>query len=111
MKNTYTVTIPTVLTLPDAPFEPLGIKILALEVDADDRTSSGLIIIPDKHKRPTHKARVIAVGKRVREDIRPGDIILFEPYAETRIEKELKSTSEYILVPEDKVQAVERPEV
>lgn len=90
----------------DAPFQPLGRRVLCEELPPEEETRGGLVI-PESFRSPQHRAVVLSVGDRVKENIKAGDIVLYEPYAATAIEQELKSQGEYLIIPEDKILAIE----
>jgi len=87
-------------------FRPLYDRILVKRVDADEKTSSGLII-PDSAKEKPLEAEVVAVGSgRILEDgtvravtVKPGDRVLFGKY--TGDEIKLDGTEHIILREED----------
>jgi chaperonin GroES len=87
-------------------FRPLYDRILVKRVDADEKTSSGLII-PDSAKEKPLEAEVVAVGSgRVLDDgtvravtVKPGDRVLFGKY--TGDEIKLDGTEHIILREED----------
>jgi chaperonin GroES len=87
-------------------FRPLYDRILVKRVDADEKTSSGLII-PDSAKEKPLEAEVVAVGSgRILDDgtvravtVKPGDRVLFGKY--TGDEIKLDGTEHIILREED----------
>ena len=86
--------------------KPLYDRILVKRVDADEKTSSGLII-PDSAKEKPLEAEVVAVGSgRILDDgtvravtVKPGDRVLFGKY--TGDEIKLDGTEHIILREED----------
>ena len=62
--------------------QPLGNRVLVKAPVKDKTTTSG-IIIPDSisETSKTRESEVIAVGTRVKENIKVGDIILFGKYS------------------------------
>ncbi len=72
---------------------PLHDRIVAVRVDAEEKTTGG-IIIPDSAKEKPIRGKVVAVGagkrddsgKRITLDVKEGDEILFGKYAGTEIE-------------------------
>ena len=87
-------------------FRPLYDRILVKRVDADEKTSSGLII-PDSAKEKPLEAEVVAVGSgRILDDgtvravtVKAGDRVLFGKY--TGDEIKLDGTEHIILREED----------
>ena len=73
-------------------FKPLHDRLLVRRIDADEKTSGG-IIIPDTAKEKPMEGAVVAVGKgargddgkRVELDVRPGDRILFGKWSGTEV--------------------------
>jgi len=92
---------------------PLYDRILVKRIDAEEKTSSGLII-PDAAKEKPMEAEVIAVGSgRVTKDgkvramtIQVGDRVLFGKY--TGDEVKLDGTEHIILREEDVLAVIER---
>jgi chaperonin GroES len=89
---------------------PLGDKLLVQRLEAEDKTSGG-IILPETAKEKPKEGRVIAVGEgsltdegeRVPLQVREGDRIIFSSYAgnEIKIDGE-----EYLIMSEEDVLAV-----
>ncbi|HEX2841377.1 co-chaperone GroES [Hyphomicrobium sp.] len=73
-------------------FRPLHDRVVVRRVDAEQKTSGG-IIIPDTAKEKPQQGEVIAVGPGARDDagkvhpldIRPGDRILFGKWSGTEV--------------------------
>lgn len=80
---------------------PLHDRVIVRRVDADEKTSGG-IIIPDTAKEKPAKGEVIAVGPGGRDDsgrvvpmeVRVGDVVLFGKWGGT----EIKMDGEDLLV-------------
>jgi chaperonin GroES len=80
---------------------PLHDRVIARRVDAEEKTTGG-IIIPDTAKEKPIQGEVIAVGPGARDesgrlvpmDVRVGDIVLFGKWAGT----EVKLDGEEVLV-------------
>ncbi len=73
-------------------------QLVVLDVTAskdEQRTSSG-IIIPDTAKEKPKAAPVVWMGVIENAEIKPGDIVLYKPFAGTEIEFEGK---EYLILP------------
>lgn len=93
-----------------AKIRPLQDRLIVERIDADEKTSSGLII-PDSAKEKPQQGRVMAVGKgKVREDgtvqpldVKKGDTILFGKYSGSEIKID---GSEYLIMREDDVLGV-----
>jgi len=67
-------------------FKPLGERVLVKEVQAENKTASG-IYIPDSAKEKPSTASVIAIGSEVKE-IKKDDNVVFGKYAGTKINLE-----------------------
>lgn len=80
--------------------QPLADWIVAEQEEAATRTASGLYL-PDKAAEKPKTARVIKVGKNVKE-IKAGDRIVYKSYSTTDIKLD---NTEYILVKEEDVLA------
>jgi len=73
-------------------FRPLHDRVVVRRIDAEQKTSGG-IIIPDTAKEKPQQGEVIAVGPGARDDtgkvhpldIRPGDRILFGKWSGTEV--------------------------
>lgn len=80
---------------------PLHDRVIVRRVDADEKTSGG-IIIPDTAKEKPAKGEVLAVGPGARDerghpiamDVRVGDLVLFGKWGGT----EIKMDGEDLLV-------------
>jgi chaperonin GroES len=78
-------------------FRPLHDRVVVRRIDAEEKTSGG-IIIPDTAKEKPMEGEIIAVGPGARDergelqalDVRPGDRVLFGKWSgtEVRIEGE-----------------------
>ena len=80
--------------------QPLADWIVAEQEEAATRTASGLYL-PDKAAEKPKVAKVIKVGKNVKE-IKPGNRIVYKSYSTTEIKL---GNTEYILVKEEDVLA------
>ena len=73
-------------------FRPLHDRVLVRRVEADEKTSGG-IIIPDTAKEKPQEGEVIAVGPGARNergelvavDLKPGDRVLFGKWSGTEV--------------------------
>ena len=71
---------------------PLADKVVVKRVEAEERTSGG-IVLPDTAKEKPQRGRVVSVGQgklldsgeRVKPVVRPGDHVLFGSYAGTEV--------------------------
>lgn len=87
--------------------QPLGDRILVEPLEAEEKTSGG-IVIPDTAKEKQQRGKVVAVGKgRVNEDgkitpleVKANDYVLFGRYAGTEIKV---GANEYLILKEDDV--------
>ncbi len=89
---------------------PLGEKILVKRVEAEGKTSGG-IVLPDTAKEKPKEGKVIAIGdgrilksgERAKVQVKKGDRVLFSSYGgtEVRIDGE-----DYLLMSEDDILAV-----
>lgn len=65
------------------------------ESNSEQRTSSG-IIIPDTAKEKPKTAPVVWMGAIENAEIKPGDVVLYKPYAGSEMEFEGKT---YLILP------------
>lgn len=90
--------------------KPLGDRIVARQLDAQEKTKSG-IILPDSAKEKPQEAKVIAVGTgRLLDDgtikpleIRNGDRVLYGKYSGTEISLQ---GEDYLILREEDVLAI-----
>ena len=90
--------------------KPLGDKIVVERMEAEEKTSGG-IVLPDTAKEKPKEGKVIAVGegkllengKRAKFQVKKGDGILFSSYAGTEVTVDGK---EYLVMSEEDVLAV-----
>lgn len=80
--------------------QPLADWVVAEQEEAETRTSSGLYL-PDKAAEKPKVAKVLKVGKNVK-DIKPGDRIVYKSYSTTEVKID---DTEYILVKEEDILA------
>ena len=86
-------------------FRPLHDRILVKRLEAEERTSSG-IIIPDNAKEKPMEGEVIAIGngktledgKVLKPDVQIGDKVLFSKYSGTEVKLE---GEEHLILKED----------
>jgi chaperonin GroES len=80
--------------------QPLADYVVAAPEAAEARTASG-IYLPDKAQEKPKTAKVLAVGKDVKQ-LKVGDRILYKSYSTTDVKM---GADEYILVKEEDVLA------
>lgn len=80
---------------------PLADRIVAEPVEAETKTASG-ILLPDQAKEKTQVAKVVAVGKDVKE-VKVGDKIVHTEYGPNRFKQ---GSTELLIVKEEDVLAV-----
>ncbi|ETZ07447.1 10 kDa chaperonin [Holospora obtusa F1] len=88
-------------------FKPLGDRILVKRVEAEERTSGG-IVIPDTAKEKPIEGTVIAVGPGARDpqgnlialEVKQGDRVLFGKWSGTEVKL---SGEDYIVMKESDV--------
>lgn len=89
---------------------PLGEKVLIKRLDAEEKTSGG-IVLPDTAKEKPQRGTVLSVGdgklmddgKRAKFQVKKGDKVLFASYAGTEIKID---GEEYMLMDESDVLAI-----
>jgi chaperonin GroES len=81
--------------------QPLADRIVAKPVEPEAKTASG-ILLPDQAKEKTQVAKVLAVGKDVKE-VKVGDQIVHTEYGPNRFKQ---GTEELLIVKEEDVLAV-----
>ena len=90
--------------------KPLGDRIVIELIEAEEKTSSG-IIVPDSAKEKPQEGKVVAAGtgrvlengQRVDLEVKEGDRIIFSKYAGTEVKYE---GNEYLILRESDVLAV-----
>ena len=89
--------------------KPLGDRIVIELIEAEEKTSSG-IVLPDSAKEKPQEGKVIAVGtgrvlengQRVNLEVSEGDHIIFSKYAGTEVKFE---GTEYLILRESDILA------
>ncbi|EGQ25552.1 co-chaperone GroES [Mammaliicoccus sciuri] len=89
--------------------KPLGDRIVIELIEAEEKTSSG-IVLPDSAKEKPQEGKVIAVGtgrvlengQRVNLEVSEGDRIIFSKYAGTEVKYE---GTEYLILRESDILA------
>ena len=90
--------------------KPLGDRIVIELIEAEEKTSSG-IIVPDSAKEKPQEGKVVAAGtgrvlengQRVDLEVKEGDRIIFSKYAGTEVKYE---GNEYLILRESDVLAI-----
>jgi chaperonin GroES len=82
------------------PINPLADYVVAVSEEAASKTASGLYL-PDSAKEKPKTAKIMAIGKQVKE-LKTGDRIIYKSYSTTEIKV---GSTEYILVKEEDVLA------
>jgi chaperonin GroES len=59
---------------------PLHDRVLIKRLDAEEKSESGILFIPDSAKERPQRGRVVAVGDWV-EEIKPGDVVVYGKYS------------------------------
>jgi chaperonin GroES len=80
--------------------KPLADRLVAVREEAETKTASGLYL-PDAAKEKPVVAKVIAVGKEVKE-VKVGDRVVYKEYAPTELKADGK---EYLILKEEDVLA------
>ena len=92
--------------------QPLGDRVLVEALDAEEKTSSG-IIIPDAAKEKQQRGKVIAVGegrttdegKNIPVKVKVGDQILYGGWNDKTVKL---GTAEYLIIKEEDILAILR---
>ncbi len=90
--------------------KPLGDRIVIELVEAEEKTSSG-IVLPDSAKEKPQEGKVVAVGtgrvlengQRIDLEVKEGDRIIFSKYSGTDVKYE---GNEYLILRESDVLAI-----
>lgn len=80
--------------------QPLADYVVASQEEAETKTASGLYL-PDKAQEKPKVAKVVAVGKEVKQ-LKVGDRIIYKTYSTTEVKL---GSDEYILIKEEDVLA------
>lgn len=78
--------------------QPLADQIVAEALEAEDKTTSG-IYLPEQAKEKPQTAKVLAVGKDVKE-LKKNDTIVYKSFSTTEVKLEGK---EYLIIKEEDV--------
>ncbi len=89
---------------------PLADKVLVQRLDAETKTSGG-IVLPDSAKEKPQRGKIVSVGQgqllddgtRKQMQVKKGDLVLFTSYAGTEIKVNGK---EYLIMSESDIMAV-----
>lgn len=79
---------------------PLDDRIVAQQLEAQTKTASGLYL-PDSAQEKPKAAKVVAVGKNVK-DVKVGDQIIYKEYSATEVKVD---ADKYLIVKEEDVLA------
>ncbi|MDW0113712.1 co-chaperone GroES [Sporosarcina saromensis] len=90
--------------------KPLGDRIVIELIEAEEKTSSG-IVLPDSAKEKPQEGKVVAAGtgrvlengQRVELEVKEGDRIIFSKYAGTEVKYD---GNEYLILRESDVLAI-----
>lgn len=82
--------------------QPLGNRVILKAVEAEEKTSSG-IILPGGAKEKPQEAVVIAVGRMEDESPKEGDRVIYSQYAGTTVKVE---DEEFIIVEQKDILAI-----
>ena len=80
---------------------PLADRVVLKPVAAEEKTASG-IILPESAKEKPEQAKVVAVGKEVKE-IKEEDIVLYSKYGPTEVKV---GGEELLIVKEEDILAI-----
>ena len=80
--------------------KPLADRVVATREEAQTKTASGLFL-PDNAKEKPVVAKVVAVGKDVKE-VKVGDHIVYREYAPTELKQ---NGTEYLIIKEEDILA------
>ena len=83
-----------------SPIKPLGDRVVAVREEVKSQTASGLYL-PDNAKEKPVLAKIVAVGKDVKQ-VKVGEKILYKEYSTTEIKID---GTEYLLVKEEDILA------
>lgn len=78
--------------------QPLADHVVAEAVEAEEKTASGLYL-PDNAREKPQTAKVVAVGKDVKE-IKKGDVIVYKNFGSTEVKLDGDG---YLLIKEEDV--------
>ncbi len=81
--------------------QPLDDRVVLEQLEQEERTKSG-IILPDSAQEKPKMAKVLAVGKAVKE-VKEGDVVLYKSYGPDDVKVENK---EYMIAKEEDILAV-----
>jgi chaperonin GroES len=81
--------------------KPLADRLVAVREEAESKTASGLYL-PEAAKEKSVIAKVVAVGKDVKE-VKVGDRIVYREYAPTELKQ---GANEYLILKEEDVLAL-----
>ncbi|MFO0955506.1 MAG: co-chaperone GroES [Candidatus Saccharibacteria bacterium] len=85
--------------------QPLADRIVLEQLEAEEKTASG-IVLPDSAKEKPKAAKVLAIGKDVKE-VKVGDTVLYKSYGPDEVKLEGK---EYLIGKEEDLLAIVKGE-
>lgn len=94
------------LTMKNLNIKPLGDRVLVKSDEAETKTASGIIIIPDTAKEKPQQGTVVAVGFGKKNEpltVKIGDKILYGKYSGTEIKHE---GEDYLIMRESDILAI-----
>ena len=80
--------------------QPLDDRVVLEQLEQEERTKSG-IILPDSAQEKPKMAKVLAVGKAVKE-VKEGDVVLYKSYGPDDVKVDNK---EYMIAKEEDILA------
>ncbi|MDR1540749.1 MAG: co-chaperone GroES [Clostridiales bacterium] len=93
--------------------KPLGDKVVIKQLEAEEKTKSG-IVLPSNAKEKPQEAEVVAVGpggtvdgKEIKMEVKAGDRIIYSKYAGTEVKL---GKEEYIIVKQSDILAIVLPD-
>lgn len=81
--------------------QPLADRVVLEQIEAEEKSASG-IILPDSAKEKPKMAKVLAIGKDVK-DVKKGDQVLYKSYGPDDVKVDGK---EYMIAKEEDILAV-----
>ncbi|MCL2873913.1 MAG: co-chaperone GroES [Defluviitaleaceae bacterium] len=89
--------------------KPLGDRVVIKQLDAEEKTKSGIVLPTQSQEKPL-QAEVVAVGaggvidgKEIKMEVKVGDKVIYSKYAGTEIKVE---NVEYIIVKQNDILAI-----
>ncbi|MCL1862791.1 MAG: co-chaperone GroES [Defluviitaleaceae bacterium] len=89
--------------------KPLCDRVVIKQLEAEDKTDSGIILAPTAKEKP-QQAEVVSVGpggvvdgKEVKMEVKPGDKVIYSKYAGTEVKL---GKDEYVIVRQSDILAI-----